>query len=699
MMALLVLHLTATSISLLLVLLVVPANQSNQNLLLQEITYIQNQQQMNSKNSENTTNSYKTNILNNETLSSVKENPSNTATSTRLAHVNFTDNNHQYKEKDYTENFPDQYGSDLKDSYEDKNTENELLLSPSGFMNLCDHPPTKFSSEFLTHSEEVCVGQETQYMKVDSTLTLCNYIYASIYKRYPLYTLKTIGNYTGLKCFIDEDFIAMCLPFFQRFNHCEKKKLMTLCLNEGVIFFQFSVCQQPSVMDKFFIPLLVDSLIENDEFCFNHICDGTFRVVDSKVNGIPFRLIKLNLGLPERGKNCDYLFDSFSNWKHYNETIYVDANIYFPCCYSMYTILWVGKPEEHGLNSFWDFLPQSCHVCEFLLISAALCIGISGVLGNMIVVVVMFCGRHRWEESSMVRTSLALADLFICIFVAIPSVAYQISLITGDITSTEYSWEEHSYYNYSELPDINHYVLQVVDGGYRLFQSFVLSCCSIVSLISILLLSMERFIITSRSLQYNAYFSVFRVKIVIILTWVMSFLDTLQFIYDGNGHFRAMWSTITKLPVGLSEKVSDITHWSLYLRLIFLCLTCVSTFIFSSLAIINFIHEQKRIRAEWMCLNMRVWGTLERENKRIMVTMILIMLLFSLSVLPLGINIFFNIIDYDFYWFNLFNYISWWLFLAGSAWNPWIYNMRSSQFKSDMIRTFRSITKFSKKKR
>ncbi|XP_069958248.1 uncharacterized protein [Cherax quadricarinatus] len=622
-------------------------------------------------------------ILNFESSSSVQEKQSVITTSVSLAHTSSVDDNRMKN---------DFHLSSSEDEYSDEYGKNEILpsfLDPS-HMVLCYHPPTKFSPKFLTHSEDKCLEKDFLNIEVDSTLSLCELIYYNMYGKHALYSLKTIGNYTNLKSFIDENFIAVCLPFFQRFNHCEKRKFLTVCFDEEVIFFNFSVCQRPSAMDIYFIPLLIESLLEEDEYCFNYICDGTFRVIDSKVNDIPFRLIKLSKDIPTSEESCSYLFNSHANWQSYNEsTIHNDANIYFPCCYFLYNVLWVGKPEESGLNSNWDFLPLSCQVSEVLLVSAAACIAVVGVVGNMLVVVVMVSGGHRGQESSMIRTSLAIADLLIGIFVVIPSVTYQFSLIVGNVNSEEQSWY---YLNISEGPTLEFYVIREVNSGYRLFQAFVFSLCSLVSLLSLLLLSVERFILTSRSIEYNAYFSVTRTKVAIGLIWVMSFTDTLLFMYDGNGHFNARWSTITKIPVGILENKSQtLLYWSLYLRLIFLILICTFTFIFSCLAIIYFICEQKRVALEWKILNMKVTDKLHEENLQIIITMTLMTLLFCISVLPLSINICFNIIDYTFHWDHLFTYLSWWLFLAGGAWNPWIYNMRSSQFRKSIKTKFKTV--------
>ncbi|XP_042223043.1 uncharacterized protein LOC121867249 [Homarus americanus] len=591
--------------------------------------------------------------------------------------------------------------SQHRDTNEDVYTESDSLSSSPdhAYMNLCHHPPTKFSPQFLSHPDDSC-AEDISILQVESTLTLCSTLYISIYERYPLYSWFNLKNDTWVKVFVDESFIAFCLPLFQRFNQCEERQYMTICLEEGAVFFHFQTCQKPSVLDKFFISLLVSSLMEKDEVCFNYFCDGTFQVIDSNVRGVFFRLMNLQMD----GKSCFYLFNTDSNLNHINDTRYWMANIHFPCCYSQYFILWLGIPEDHGVNSNWDFLPLTCRVSELLLVSVTGCIGVFGVVGNLIVLVVMLNSEHKGQESSMLRTSLAFADLCIGVFVVVPSVTYQVSLIRGTLLSDEYSWQE-----YSDLDDlssnistslnqykvenieVNSYIIYVVDSGYRLFQAFTMSLCSQVSIFTLLLLSVERYIMTTLSLQYYSYFSVFRIKLAIIFTWSFGFIQTFFLMYEGNGKFSATWSTITKLPIGVTERKrsSMELYTTYYVYLTLLALVVVFTWILSCLSIKNFTLEQRRVMAEWKNLHLRVSDSIHKENRCIMITMVLITFLFSVSVFPLSINVFFNVIKYDFYWWNLYSYISWWLFLAGHAWNPWIYNMRSYQFQIDMKDTFK----------
>lgn len=291
-------------------------------------------------------------------------------------------------------------------------------------------------------------------------------------------------------------------------------------------------------------------------------------------------------------------------------------------------------------------------------------------------------------ESCILRTSLAVADLFTSVFIILPSLFDHLSPILEIYDLKEnYQVIEHLRKN-SRIQLANFADVYETKNSFRVFQGLVLGVCSFVSLFTLFMLSFERLISSGRALRYQHYFSVPRIKIVIMITWITAVLNTLTFMYDGDGGFTVTWSNIVKLPVSLSLSFSE----ELLVNLIFLIqvgllvLLCLGILIFSTVSIVKFAQEQAKVAAKWRNRNMRVSGPFSQENRYILGTMVMMTLLFMMSIVPKAAQTVLNCMNYKIANGFLIEYLSWWMFVSGSAWNPWIYNMRSQRFKKDMLK-------------
>lgn len=222
-------------------------------------------------------------------------------------------------------------------------------------------------------------------------------------------------------------------------------------------------------------------------------------------------------------------------------------------------------------------------------------------------------------------------------------------------------------------------------SGFIIFQSALLHITSTVSLLMLLVLSAERFVITSRYLKYKDYFSYGRTVLTITSSWITSFVNALWFAAHDDGRLSAQWLTFEKLPTGATwygqgEVRYVIYHW----QFIIFFILGISVVTFSTLAIKNFVKEQLHVAKEWRTFKMKASKQYSKDNRYVLTTMILMVVLFLTSTIPLTINIVLNSTLYRFYHHYLFSHFAWWLFMASSAWNPWIYNFRSRQFKGDL---------------
>ncbi|XP_042856723.1 uncharacterized protein LOC122243285 [Penaeus japonicus] len=508
----------------------------------------------------------------------------------------------------------------------------------------------------------------------------------------PKPVMHYMGRGMSLKIFHQRDFVDVCLPLFRKYGMCKEERYFTFCLEDLTLFLHTRWCERPSEEDKYFEVLWAVSLMKYDYECFNHICDGSYRVVVRNVSDIAVQIIRLDQG--HLGKACWHLYRDqelrAAIRDKFNMTIIWTVNMFFPCCYSNFRVTWMGLPEEKGLNRFWDYLPLSCRVGEIALAVSVACIGVTGLVGNLLVLTVILRSNHRGEESSILRTSLAFADLLTSSFVVIPAFYDHLLPILGHL-----DLDENSATLYSQMPttaEVPFQHLQVVTSGYHLFQGLVLGVCSIVSLLTLFLLSVERFILMGRVHRYQQYFTVPRVKIAVFLTWSMAAIDTLFYMYDGDGSFSVTWSSFSKLPISTSfKKIGGVLRWTYSFHVFVLALICVLTVVTSLVSIGTFVKEQAKVVASWKERNMRVSGPYQKENRQILVTMCILTFLFVLSTVPSGSFIVVNLTDTFLVQEALIRYLGWWTFLSGCSWNPWIYNMRSRQFRQEVVEILRAM--------
>nr|XP_027216639.1 uncharacterized protein LOC113809301 [Penaeus vannamei] len=557
--------------------------------------------------------------------------------------------------------------------------------------DICSQTPSSFK-QFAQHFKTCLNISVSAFLKNGSILQSCFNKYRQEYgsRLAPRPIIHPIGRGKTLQIFHQRDFIDVCLPLFRQYGICKEKRYSTFCVEDWTLFLHTRWCQRPSEEDKYFEVLWAVSLMRNDYECFDHICDGSYRVIVREVNGIVVQLLLL-----DRIRNaCKYLYQDDQLKAHiksgFNKTIIWTTNMFFPSCYPYYEVTWLGLPEEKGLNRFWDYLPLSCRVGEIVMATSVAFIGVFGAIGNLLVVTVILRSDRRSEESSILRTSLAFADLFTSVFVVIPAFYDHLLPIMGSLDFNEKSATFHS--EISSSASVSFYHHTAVTHGYRLFQGLVLGVCSFVSLLTLFLLSVERFILTGRAHRYQHYFTVPRVKIAVFLTWSLAIMDTLFYMYNGDGLFSVTWSSFNKLPVSISnEKIGEVLRWTYSCHIFVLSVLCVLTVITSLVSIGTFVQEQAKVVAGWKKRNMRVSGPYQKENRQILTTMCILTFLFMLSTLPVGAFIVVNLTDTFFVQEDLFRYLGWWTFLSGCSWNPWVYNMRSRQFRQEVGEVLRAM--------
>nr|XP_027221084.1 uncharacterized protein LOC113813303 isoform X2 [Penaeus vannamei] len=557
------------------------------------------------------------------------------------------------------------------------------------FLILCNHPPPTFSNKFFYNGdfydpEANCTFSKGFISSFFNVADFCEYLFYNIYNTTDLFFMRIFTEIPKL-LYYNKTFENLCVPFYEIKYGCKYNELFTTCNNDSVIFLDSEVCPQPPVLTDF--EYYVANYVEENNFhCLSKICDGTYHTIESEVSGVKFKVS--NVFLIYENKACDVFpfVGTFSNVS----VLYTYINIHWPCCFSMHAVYWAEHPEKHGLNGVWNFLPFSCRVGEVCLIVLVACVATGGVVGNLMVIVVLLRISSRNEESNMLRLSLAVADFLTCAFVVLPSLYEHVKPF---LTPTE----PIIVHRVEEMHDI--IPGETVDRTdvyfpLRFFQGLTFASCSIVSLLTLFLLSAERFVMTGRGLMYKHYITPPRVRQAMVISWVIGWVNSSLMTIFGRTVATVTWMTFVKIPIGLSNFAhEDLVVYTCYIIQIFLLsISIPATVLLSILSIKNFVQEQNRVRERWHNMQMRVSGPFESENYYIFVTQVLMTVFFLISVIPLSIYFLnYNLLQLDYYSphsaaiaSSLYEYLSWWLFLANTAWNPWIYNMRSQNFRDEL---------------
>ncbi|XP_071523339.1 uncharacterized protein [Panulirus ornatus] len=566
------------------------------------------------------------------------------------------------------------------------NAETILGSTPENSLILCDHLPRKFNPNSFGHTMEVCWGQEGHVLPFEKTYDLCDEISAIINHNV---TFDVITSSNGSqRVYYDDRYIHYCLPLYKKFHNCKENKYAAKCWdgNEAAVFVNPHTCPKPDNY-KYFGAYIAFNMDYENTTALQLFCNKRCIEVYGEVTGVPFKVS--NLDFIVDGLGCTHHPGFPATETERNITMFSIRNTHWPCCFAYYTVYWMDDPEAHGLNGAWSYLPASCRAGEVLLILMVAGVAVSGVIGNLLVLVVMLSGTQRARESNMLRISLALADFLTAFFVVVPSFYEHISPFIRQAKLFEWRWDNDKAPS-NAAPDKDHLGFYVIDGGFPFMQSFTLSVCTTVSILTMMLLSFERLVVTRSPLRYKQYFSIPRVLTAIALTWISGILDALLFSYGPNG-FDVLYSTLAKIPTGLSRQYpEDFAFVGLYfLRIALLALSIVLTIVFSALGVVYFLMGQVHVKAEWKSLGMNVKGPINEENRHILITQLLILAFFLLSIVPRSAVFLYEVsaklCGRFCQYYDIIYYLSWWIFLAGSAWNPWVYNMRSSMFKDDVL--------------
>ncbi|XP_066978041.1 uncharacterized protein [Macrobrachium rosenbergii] len=580
-------------------------------------------------------------------------------------------------------------GDDDVTTRPDEVVDYENLESDWSHMILCNSPPNKFSPEFKGSKGNECPsGDRIIIQNFTDAMDMCRTVYSIMHPDAQPFDIGwyPLSEDSHLLIFDKEDFVQVCSPLFERFDDCERRDFLTICWKSKVAFVHDSGCKIPSENDSHFSSLLTVFSLINDTHCFKKTCEGHVRVVDSEISGFHYRLMYSG----NDSNSCTEVYDGLDFVDNEEKKdLFITKNEHWPCCFALYLVVWVGNPEESGLSGSWDYLPYSCRVGEISLIVLMVLLAISSVLGNLAIIAIISSSKNRVLTTYMIRISLAVADLLKGLFVICPSLYDHASPF---FTATEFTQASPDLMtttiangSVNSISVTNAFLLA---DGFLLFRGFLFTTCTVTSLLSLFLLSVERYLMTKQNAEIRFYFTKGRVIALLVFFWVAGLVDAIVLSYDGEEGINVMYFNFEKISVAYAVHYPDELFFTIVHDVQFYLFYVIglSTLVFSLLAFRNFRATDKRVREQWSELNMNVTGPYNEENHYIVNTMLVMVVFYLISVVPRTVDIFFHLGDFHFRFTHLFTYLSWWCFMASSAWNPWIYNMRSKRFRLDSLR-------------
>ncbi|KAK7065182.1 hypothetical protein SK128_001211, partial [Halocaridina rubra] len=612
------------------------------------------------------------------------------------------------------------------------NAEGKLILGDSGLCNsgnttvyvTCYRDDNTFS---------ICLRDKPKYSFANNKQFL-HYIVSSLVKSYDRYALNqacNLGlfinygpvNFRGLFrlgadgkfLMTDNEYvISQCLPIYKTFSECIEIEGNSVCWDEDIkVIFLRPACTLPVLQSYAFEFLMYYAILYNNSETIDNICDSsnTLGIFEEIVDGIPITFFP-------------------NKFKYYLYSNYTRINHYWPCCYTYYTLVWNQDPKAAGLSLDWSYLSHKCQAGEIIFIVFQGLLAVFGIAGNLMVLSVMFSGGHRNEASSFLRTSLSVADFLASVFVVIPAICDSMNIIQGvpNVVTMEIEQSTNISVFFEHLPispyDLHHltlfrengeqygaYFFNIEDhykefcikhgasetyfplfnysnGWFKVFRAQFLCLCSCTTIIIMFFLSIERLILCWRPLKYKQLFTLERVKVAIFFSWGMG---ALSLVVISHGNYTAVfWHTFTKLTHGFRD-TSQIYNKPLLVISIMLGIMGTSTVILSVLALIAFCVEQAKVAQERKDLKMRVTDDFEKENLYITISLILITVLYVTVYVPVGVAVLVDHNQFKKEKYPFLHFLAWWLLLSGSASNPFLYNLRSSQFKSDMAESIQRL--------
>lgn len=317
----------------------------------------------------------------------------------------------------------------------------------------------------------------------------------------------------------------------------------------------------------------------------------------------------------------------------------------------------------------WEQLTQGCQIEQILLFVVAILVTLITVVGNVFILIVIISTGLVYEDTFLIRTALAIADLLLGLMPAALAVFDHMNLMSGATTLRDLFpktfWPVLAHRS-SGRRHLEFHRLRFERGGYPLACGIVLTMTTSFSMFILALLSVERLcVVLGKPLQ--------RCLIILGLAvaFVISFFISLLLNWcEDHRAFAGYFDPVTKLTLGVNATYPDTTEWRFVVSIVIWVVTGVTVVVVTVLTLLQLRHHDQRARE-----NLTIHSALRvPEMKRLTETLTYMVLLFTLSCVPCILDI-----VVDLRW-PAGHHLAWWVFMAGSSWNWALYTLRGEKF-------------------
>ncbi|XP_076041498.1 uncharacterized protein LOC143025540 isoform X2 [Oratosquilla oratoria] len=430
------------------------------------------------------------------------------------------------------------------------------------------------------------------------------------------------------------------------------------------------------------LSLLAAAVAQNNSDCVEDACSGHFKLLTNIHNDLAV-LGPLTLSI--YGTTC-YAAVPSSTWKAVDLALSanrVTLNKFWPGCYFDHIVMW-NSPDVEANE--WDYLTTGCRVREILFFIINMLLVLLTILANLVVIVTIFKSRGlAFKSRYRLQVNLAISDLMMGIFVGGQALHDQFGLMTGSLTLKDLD-SLSVFANFKDVTEEFAFGLQQLRfprGGLPAFCGFVFSLCSFVSLVIMSLLTLELLLGSSYAELHRRLFTPFRLTLMFIFLWVGGIIFSILLLQKEEGHVLvAYFDPVSKLTTSLpSSNISSASFIAFYSAVTLFSLTSLFVVVVSIISIIRVFGAQKRLRKENIDLRGDV---LDSQNRAFRDLVAIFVSAYLLSVVPLATGSTGNL----FLTSPLGHYVVWWIYMASSAWNPFLYNIRLRKFQKEAKNIF-----------
>ncbi|XP_047494184.1 uncharacterized protein LOC125042543 [Penaeus chinensis] len=310
----------------------------------------------------------------------------------------------------------------------------------------------------------------------------------------------------------------------------------------------------------------------------------------------------------------------------------------------------------------WEQLDLGCQCEQIFLFAVSVLVTIVTVVGNVFILVVIVLTGLVYEDTFLIRTALAIADLLLGLMPAALAVCDHITLMSGTTTLKHLSKTMYSLaHGSSSRMHLQFHHLRFERGGYPLACAIILSQTTSFSMFILALLSVERFcVVIGKPLRR------WSIVVGLALAFVVSLLISLMLNWCPKYRaFIGYLDPVTKLTLGAKATYVERTEWSLLVSLVTWVVTGVTMVVVTGVTLFQLRRHDQRVQE-----NLTIHSALRMsEMRRLTETLTYMILLFIISCIPCILDM---VINKN---LPLVHHLAWWTFMAGSSWNWALYTL------------------------